>query len=904
MATSPVSSSSSAMTALTSADIQAANRASSQAILSSLNAGSGVDTASLAKNLVDAERVPRENAIKAKMSKNESKVSGLSAVMFMLSELRTKMGALKDRSSYNVLNVSNSNSAALGVTASTSAVVGAYDISVTTLAKPQRTVSTGFASGSEMLNGGVLTGVNLVLSSGTGSRPGVSSGTADAGVSSGITITAPAFSAVDPQPSDFTQFSIKLDGTSVTVPLSLSGNSLADLANEVQTRLRAADGGATDITVTTSGGDLVLASSTRYLSDPLLTADTGNGANAGSAATSASSSLGIAGVTFGTTATVNDFTDFSVQVGATTFNLTPSPATADLSALATDLQSKLRAADGNSSDLSVSVSSGKLMVASATREVRNPALTVATTRPGVSTGTASVTANTASINGVSFGSAASTADFRSFSVTIDGQAYNLAPAPATADLTALASDLQVQLRAMDGTEDLQVAASGSSLTISSVSGSRVITGPALSASATIRLDSGASEGTPTGSTITNVSFGTTPTVRDFKGFSINVGGESRTLIPTPSAPTLAALAADLQKQLRAVDQNADISVTVSGQTLSFASASGRTLLGPKLTKQTYSDTPQGVVDAINASRQGLSAQLVNDGSGTAGYKILVSGKTGASESFTLSSGVGGLSFSTPAGNTASDATLTVDGVSYQRKTNSISDIISGLAFDLKAPSNGTALVQLSRDTSAVKAKLKEIVTGYNDLREIVNETTNSKSELETYGATLVGDTTTRSVLQQMRTALFSTSSTPGTTIKSLGMMGFSLNEKGVLSLDEAKLDTVMNQNFDDVVKTMTGGYDNLSQYSKLSAGVAGDAFKRLNFLMSNTGPLVSKSENALKENEGYQASLEKLQRRMEALLTRYTKQFGVMEGMVGSINSQKTSLKSTFEGLMSMYTAK
>jgi flagellar capping protein FliD len=43
---------------------------------------------------------------------------------------------------------------------------------------------------------------------------------------------------------------------------------------------------------------------------------------------------------------------------------------------------------------------------------------------------------------------------------------------------------------------------------------------------------------------------------------------------------------------------------------------------------------------------------------------------------------------------------------------------------------------------------------------------------------------------------------------------------------------------------------------------------------------------------------------METLLARYTKQFALMESLVGGVNAQKTSLKSTFEGMMSMYTNK
>ena len=121
MATSSVSSTSGTSTA---ADIQAANKAAAQRLLTSLSAGSGVDVASLAQNLVDAERIPKENAINAKIARNDNKVSGLAAVKFMLDEFKTRLSELKDKTSYNSLAASNSNTSALNITTSNAATAG------------------------------------------------------------------------------------------------------------------------------------------------------------------------------------------------------------------------------------------------------------------------------------------------------------------------------------------------------------------------------------------------------------------------------------------------------------------------------------------------------------------------------------------------------------------------------------------------------------------------------------------------------------------------------------------------------------------------------------------------------------------------------------------------------------
>lgn len=123
-----------------------------------------------------------------------------------------------------------------------------------------------------------------------------------------------------------------------------------------------------------------------------------------------------------------------------------------------------------------------------------------------------------------------------------------------------------------------------------------------------------------------------------------------------------------------------------------------------------------------------------------------------------------------------------------------------------------------------------------------------------------------------------------------------------MSLDDAKLETALTDNYTDVVKSFTGGYNNLGTYSTLSAGFAGDAVKKITSIIGSKGALTTNTATANTQNTKYKADLEKLNTRMDSLLARYTKQFGVMESLVGQVNSQKTSLKSSFEGLMAMYT--
>jgi len=340
------------------------------------------------------------------------------------------------------------------------------------------------------------------------------------------------------------------------------------------------------------------------------------------------------------------------------------------------------------------------------------------------------------------------------------------------------------------------------------------------------------------------------------------------------------------------------------------------------TTVTVPDTPGDIVTAL--TNLGLNASLVaNPSSSTYANKLFVSGPAGSPSSFTVDADYGDgrglqsllapVNVSFTDNQTATDAKIRVDGVEYTRSSNTLTDVLPGLTFNLKATtstiSNGVTTdhpvaIALNRDTSGLKTKMDAVVTAYNDAMTMFGAVSDPKSTLETYGATLVGDSTVRSLKSQLRTMIMGNSSTPGTNVGALWQMGFKVDEKGVMTLDSTKLDTALTNNFTDVVKTFTGNQNNLLTTSTQSGGVAGDAVRKLTTILGATGALVAQTSNAETQNNKYKTDLTKLQTRMDALLVRYQKQFAAMDSLVGNVNSQKTSLKSSFDGMMAMYTNK
>jgi flagellar hook-associated protein 2 len=334
---------------------------------------------------------------------------------------------------------------------------------------------------------------------------------------------------------------------------------------------------------------------------------------------------------------------------------------------------------------------------------------------------------------------------------------------------------------------------------------------------------------------------------------------------------------------------------------------------PAITLAAGKDTPLDVVDAINAAGYGVKAKLVNTGDGSATpYQIILSGEVGSKGAFSLSTGYGsgtgvpGLNFDvgSEANQTASDAQVKVDGITFTRSTNSLNDVIAGVTLNLKSTTNSAAQVNFNRETTSVKDKLTTLVTSYNDAMTMLNVVSDPKSTVDTYGATLVGDSAVRTLRLQLRGMFTAASSTPGTGMGALWQMGVTLDQAGVMSIDNTKLDAALTNNFDGVVTAITGNKNNASIFSNEPAGIANDAVKKLTDLLGSTGVIARQSQNATTQNTKYQADLAKLQTRMDGLLKRYQKQFAAMDSVVGGVNSQKSSLKSTFDGMMAAYTNK
>lgn len=220
---------------------------------------------------------------------------------------------------------------------------------------------------------------------------------------------------------------------------------------------------------------------------------------------------------------------------------------------------------------------------------------------------------------------------------------------------------------------------------------------------------------------------------------------------------------------------------------------------------------QGIRDAINAAKIGVTATIINDGDATNPYRLsLSSNSNGASNSMKISvsgdAGVGALLAHDPASSTgqnlsetvaAQNANFKVNGVAVSKNSNTVADVVQGVTLTLNKVTTSPATLTVARDTGSISTAVAGFVKGYNDLSKTLKDMSAYNSATQK-GAVLQGDSAVRSLQSQLR-GIFNTPivGTSG-ALTTLSDVGVSFQRDGSLALDQAKLDSAIANNFSDI----------------------------------------------------------------------------------------------------------
>jgi flagellar hook-associated protein 2 len=245
---------------------------------------------------------------------------------------------------------------------------------------------------------------------------------------------------------------------------------------------------------------------------------------------------------------------------------------------------------------------------------------------------------------------------------------------------------------------------------------------------------------------------------------------------------LAQTSSDVSTAISDASDTLSGSLTIQGTTFNVDSADNDTTLA-------------SLSSAINSAGIGVTASVITDSSGS--RLSIVSGTSGAAGQLTISSSLSGASsgnITFQTGETGLDANLTVDGVSITSPSNTVTNAIPGVTFQLLSSSSTPVQVQITNDDADIGTAMSSFVSAYNAVIKDIN--TQEGNDSNGNPEPLFGSPT-MALLQSGLTGSLLSGVASG-AIKNITQLGLSVNNDGTLTLDADTFNAALNANFSDV----------------------------------------------------------------------------------------------------------
>ena len=431
------------------------------------------------------------------------------------------------------------------------------------------------------------------------------------------------------------------------------------------------------------------------------------------------------------------------------------------------------------------------------------------------------------------------------------------------------------------------------------------------------------------------------TKSDFLAFQASASLEGYVQVSASGNATEASHTITINK-LAAVDRWAFNGV--ASKTANLASADGEQLSfsvgGTSISVTTVANDSslEQIAADINSAGQGkVVASVVNAGtSASPSYQlVMTSTESGEDNRITaISNNIAGLSINTAGPDASgvaqssnnitvgSDAEAVINGLTIQREDNDFGDVIPGLQIKAQAadPSK-SIIVSVDTNTEAIKSKLKDFVDTYNKVVEFVNKQ-NTYNKDAGAGGDLFGDSILKSVMAEIRGALFGVSQTTVANdtegYSMLALVGIKTKTNGTLEIDNAKVDSKLAANIDafadlfvdkdgfsngGAASNTPGYYTDVTTDSGLAATLDRAIDKLMKSYTAQNGS-VYKGLFDLR-SDTYNTSISKITKDIatkEQQVSRFQEtlaiKFAKLEEVMGGLNSQGASLQAALNSLM------
>jgi flagellar hook-associated protein 2 len=303
-------------------------------------------------------------------------------------------------------------------------------------------------------------------------------------------------------------------------------------------------------------------------------------------------------------------------------------------------------------------------------------------------------------------------------------------------------------------------------------------------------------------------------------------------------------------------------------------------------------TLNGACNAINKSGAGITASVVNDGSTSTPYRLLITANdTGTANSVVVTENLSdgaALNIATIAGQEAKDASFTVNGVDIKKSSNTISDVINGLTFTLKNKTNTPVTLAVDKDLDSIVKSFNTFIAAYNDINTFISSQFTYNGTTKKAGA-LSGDSTLRSIQNTLRSQIAQPASNQLSSLSITGQAGIEFNRDGSLSLDEGKLRSALSGNFNGIAALFLG---------ENSSGIFSTLQSQLDSITDPlSGPIQNATDSLNKNIKSINKSISAYQARLDVEKQLLTDQYNQADEALRMLTVNQASLTAQIDKL-------
>jgi flagellar hook-associated protein 2 len=326
------------------------------------------------------------------------------------------------------------------------------------------------------------------------------------------------------------------------------------------------------------------------------------------------------------------------------------------------------------------------------------------------------------------------------------------------------------------------------------------------------------------------------------------------------------------------------------------------------------DSLSTVASKINSANAGVVAAIVNDGSTAAPFRLnLTASTSGASGRFQIDTNGFDLGLTTMQSGQDSrvffGSSDPARGLLLTSSTNTVDNAIQGVKLDLLATTTSSVMINVSRDSGAIEAKIDEFITAYNALSDSIKAQSSYDTDSKRAGP-LLGDGTTIALRQTMTSTIQGRPIGVTPRFNRVGEIGIKVAKDGKLEFNKDKFREAVAQDADSVermlfarVQTNLGGVRDLGGGASVIDPDQPDQFSELGiftqfeematrYIDSTRGILTGKDKSITSLTENISKQIAALDSRIASKRVVLQQQFLRMEKTIGRLQSQQSSLAS------------